>query len=191
MGLFPGPSAGRQPAKGNPMPNQAMPILALLLLAGPRSDPSPSQRPVSRVENQSSDGWKLAMGRWVAGEIRIREAGGDAELARLKREGEAFVLAAGKRVDLAVVPAGDSLALQLTFNRMSAAGPRSSVYLSAGEAGAVPTVIINAEPAVRVNKDFYGSPEAGPFILIQEPGEDPAGDTGGDAGAGSVGGRIR
>lgn len=165
------------------MPNPAYPLLALALVAGARWDRNARLEPVSRIENRTPAEWRLAMGRWVAGEISIREPDG-AELARLKREGQGFVLASGQAVDMALLPAADSLALQLTLSRAATAGPRSSVYLSAGEAHAAPTVIVSAEPAVRVNKACYGSPKAGPFILLRESG-DVAGNASGDAGAGA------
>jgi hypothetical protein len=158
------------------MPNPTFPILVLALLAGPLPGAvRPRPNGVSRILNQSPQGWTLTVGRWVAGQISIREAGRPVELARLGREGQAFTLASGQAVDMAILPKADCLALQLTLNRALAAQPRSSIYLSLGRAQDPPTVIVDAEAAVRVDKACYGNPRTGAFILIQEGGGARAG----------------
>jgi hypothetical protein len=154
------------------MPHPTLPLLAVALLAGPHPGAVPTRRnPVSRIENRSPQGWTLAMGRWVAGQISIRQAGRAAELVRLRRAGQSFVLGPGQAVDMAVLPSAGNLALELTLNRVAAARPQSRIYLSLGRPQDPITVIVDAEAAVRVNKDCYGSPRAGAFILIQERGE--------------------
>jgi hypothetical protein len=141
----------------------AVAVLSVSAPAAPRAQKS------SRIENQTLHGWKLAMGRWVAGQIIIRRAGSTVELARLTAEGQAFILDSGKAVDIVLLPKADSLALQLTLTRVGTASTiRSSIYLSVAMAGAVPTVITDTEPAVRVNKGFFGTPQAGNFVLIKD-----------------------
>ena len=152
------------------MPSPALPMLAVAVLFATAPDASLTQK-VSRVENQTPHGWKLAIGRWVAGEISIRQAGSAVELARLTTEGQGFVLDSGKAVDIVLLPRVDSLALQLTLVRLvngNTSATYSIIYLSVGKAGAVPTVIPVTESAVRVNKDYFGAPQAGSFILIKD-----------------------
>lgn len=152
------------------MPSAVLPMLAaaVLSLSAPAA---PQAQKASRIENQTPHGWKLTIGRWVAGQISIRRAGSAVELARLTAEGEAFILDSGKAVDIVLLPRVDSLALQLTLTRVgggTAPPTRSSIYLSVGTVGGVPTVIAVTEPAVRVNKDFYGAPQSGSFVLIKD-----------------------
>jgi hypothetical protein len=151
------------------MPSPALPMLAVAVLSV-SAPAAPRTEQVSRIENQTPHGWKLTIGRWVAGQISIRRAGSAVELARLAAEGQAFILDSGKAVDIVLVPKGDSLALQLTLTRLSpgTASPSSIIYLSVGMAGGVPTVIPVTEPAVRVNKEFFGAPQVGSFVLIKD-----------------------
>jgi hypothetical protein len=143
--------------------------LAAVSLAGAVPAPvrGPVDMPFSRVENRSPQAWRVGMGRWVAGEIRIQQPDGRAEIARLKREGEGFVMQAGQTVHLKVLPTRGSLALQVTFSRVDGAGVPASVFVSQGNPGDKPTLNVNEAPTVRVEKAWFGRSADGPFILIQ------------------------
>jgi hypothetical protein len=140
-------------------------LLACALLAGPAPARTPDN-PVSRVENRTVQAWKLGMGLWVAGMIRIREAGGSTELARLKGQGETFFLMPGKAVDMEILPTRDCLALQVTFSMPAGAGSSASVFISQGNPGDPHTLNINPSPTVHVNRAFYGQARRGAFITI-------------------------
>jgi len=139
-------------------------LLTCALCAGPAAARTPGN-PVSRVENRTVQAWKLGMGQWVAGKIRIREAGGSTELASLKDQGEAFFLMPGKAVDMEIVPTRDCLALQVIFS-MPASGSSASVFISQGNPGDPHTLNINPSPTVHVDRAFYGQARRGAFITI-------------------------
>jgi hypothetical protein len=91
-------------------------VLAILfcwLLAGtcPASARTPDAQS-SRVENHTQQTWKVSVGSWAAGMIRIREAGSRIELASLKGEGEGYLLEAGKAVEMEILPTKKCLHLR-------------------------------------------------------------------------------
>jgi hypothetical protein len=136
-------------------------VLALLtcsLLAGPRPAPA------SRIENRTTQAWKVGLGSWVAGTVRIREAGGHTELASL--DGAGYLLKPGKSIDLEILPTRNSLALQVTFSAAGESGSSASIFISQGNPGDQPTLNINPAPAVHVNKTLYGRSREGAFVLI-------------------------
>jgi hypothetical protein len=141
-------------------------ILACSLLGGPSPNPArAADVPISRVENRTFQAWKVSMGDWTAGMVRIREAGSPVELARLRSEGEGYFLMPGKAVDLEILPTGNCLALQITFSLPS--GPAASIFISQGNPGDPHTLNINPSPAVRVDRTFYGRARSGAFVQIR------------------------
>ncbi len=156
---------GQFPSETTAMRMDIFVILACAILGGPcPSSARAADAPISRVENRTFQAWKVSVGDWTAGMVRIREAGGRAELASLRGEGEGYYLMPGKAVDLEVLPTGNCLALQITFSRPS--GPAASIFISQGNPGDPHTLDINPSPAVRVDKDFYGRAGSGAFVLI-------------------------
>jgi hypothetical protein len=144
-------------------------ILALALLAGwsPVSARI-SREAFSRVENHSTQPWRVGVGRWVAGRIGIRPAGTRSPLVYLKGEGEAYALAPGKAIDLVVQPTGNGLALQLALARADGLGPGASAYVSQGLPGSSPTLNLNPASGVEMEKAGFGQAALGkPFILIR------------------------
>lgn len=142
-------------------------ILVLALLEGSAFPVRAQTQPwPSRVENRSRRACRVAMGQWVAGEIRLRQPKGKAELARLKGEGETYPLAPGQSLEMLVLPTHDSLALQVVFLPGDGSGLPGSVFISQGNPGDPPTLNINEAPAVQVEKARFGRPEQGPFVLI-------------------------
>jgi hypothetical protein len=140
-------------------------LLACALLAAP-APARPLDNSVSRVENRTVQAWKLGMGAWVAGMIRIREPGGSTELASLKKEGEAYFLMPGKAVDIEILPTRNCLALQVTFSMPAGPGASASVFISQGNPGDPHTLNINPSTAVHVERAFYGQPRRGAFVHI-------------------------
>lgn len=138
-------------------------LLVLPLLAG-RPAVVTAPQP-SRVENHAAQACKVAMGSWVAGEIQIRPAGGTTDLARLKRQGEGYLLESGQAVDLLVLPDRNGLALQVTFAMASGSGG-GSIYISQGRPGDPHTLNINEGPELHVDKGRYGRARDGAFVLI-------------------------
>jgi hypothetical protein len=122
---------------------------------------------VSRVENRTGQAWKLSMGNWAAGMIRIREAGGRTELASLREQGEGFFLMPGKAVDMEVLPTRNSLALQVVFSMPSGPSGTASIFFSQGNPGDPHTLNINPSPAVHVDRNKYGQARSGPFVRIE------------------------
>ena len=144
-------------------------ILTCALLAG--LSPAPARAaaqaaPYSRVENKTPAAWALRLRSWVAGAIRIREAGGTTELANLKADGDSYQLESGKAVDIQILPIRNNLAYQLII-AMPGGTPGASIFFSLGMPKDPPSAIVNASPIVRVDKAFFGKPKAGTFILIQ------------------------
>ena len=139
-------------------------ILALLsgaLMAAPAAG-----IPFSRVENRGGQPWMLKMGGYVAGTIHIREAGGRAEQAVLKTEGESFRLEAGRTVEVAILPNRNGLALQVSFSALEGGAPGASIFVSQGSPKYGPTININDSQKVHVDKAFYGKHKDGAFVRI-------------------------
>jgi len=148
-------------------PITALLASALLAWAGPVTASGPVQAPSSRVENRSTHAWRVGMGFWVAGEIRVHRSQDHAELARLKNQGDNYILGAGEAVDLKVLPTRNGLALQVTFRPVDGRGTAANVYISQGNPGDRHTLNVNDAPTVQVDKTCYGRSEAGPFVVIQ------------------------
>jgi hypothetical protein len=148
-------------------------VLAILfcwLLAGtcPASARTPDAQS-SRVENHTQQTWKVSVGSWAAGMIRIREAGSRIELASLKGEGEGYLLEAGKAVEMEILPTKKCLALQVRFAMVampSGGVSGASIFVSQGNPGDQHTLNINDSPVVHVDKAFYGKPREGTFVRI-------------------------
>jgi hypothetical protein len=140
----------------------ALVILACSLLAAQRPP-----GPASRVENRTPQAWKLAMGRWVAGTVQVRPGGRRVAPASLKAEGDAYLLAPGAAVEIKVLPDRNGLALQVVFMPVSAPGAGASIFISQGLPADPPTLNINPNPTVRIERDRYGHAADGPFVLIQ------------------------
>jgi hypothetical protein len=123
--------------------------------------------PASRVENRSVKAWGVAMGHWVAGEILIQKANDRAEIARLRREGETFVLETGQAIVMTVRPTRGLLALQVAFRPVDGTGGSANIFISQGNPGDQHTLNVNDSPSVQVDKGLYGRSAAGPFVLIR------------------------
>jgi hypothetical protein len=146
----------------------ALILLAGSFLGGPGMIPArAADGVISRVENRTYQAWKLSMGNWVAGMVRIREAGSRTELASLREEGEDFFLMPGKAIDMEVLPTRNCLALQVVFSMPSGPSGTASVFISQGNPGDPHTLNINESPAVHVDRSRYGQARnGGPFVLI-------------------------
>jgi hypothetical protein len=140
-------------------------LLAVSLLAGTR--PRIAEVPVSRIENQAAQPWKLILGKRVAGIIRIRPTGTPAGAAKLEGEGEAYVIQPGQSVDMAVLPTRDSLALEVVFSKVDGSGSTASIYISQGNRSDPHTLNINESPSVSVDRTCYGRSGNGPFVRIR------------------------
>jgi hypothetical protein len=130
--------------------------------------PVQADTPFSRVENRASQPYLVSMGSYVSGRIQIREAGGRADLASLKAEGDQFRLEPGKAVDMAILPTKNGLALQVRFSTVAGTGIASSVYVSQGKPKDKHTLNINEGPSVHLEKGFYGQSRDGAFVVIKE-----------------------
>ncbi|MDR3672725.1 MAG: hypothetical protein P4L36_17900 [Holophaga sp.] len=145
----------------------ALALLAFTFLGGPGLVPArAADVAISRVENRTYQAWKLSMGNWAAGMIRIRETGSHNELANLRTEGEGFFLMPGKAVDMEILPTRNCLALQVVFSMPNGASGAASVFISQGNPGDPHTLNINPSPAVHVDRSRYGRAGNGPFVLI-------------------------
>lgn len=142
-----------------------MAILTLTLMAGPRQAPVKAQ--VSRIENRTDQPWKLTLDKWVAGAIRIRQAGAATGAASLEREGAAYVIGVGQAIEMTVQSTRNCLALELVLSRMDGTGPAASIYISQGNPGDPHTLNINDAPSVRVERTFYGHSGTGAFVQIR------------------------